>query len=89
MTCNISHRHIKVKEGDRIDAIIHKITTRQGTDHLVETEIHYTEAEEILVETLDKIIEGDHEAILEMTIDKTIKGEIIEETIRENRGIEI
>ena len=77
MTPNINHRYIKVKEGDRIDVIILKMTTGQGMDHSVETKTLHTE--EILVEILDKIIGGDHETIIEMTI---------EETITENRGTE-
>ena len=41
MTLNLNHKYIKVKEGDRIDAIILKMTTRQGIDHLVEKETSY------------------------------------------------
>ena len=80
MTPNLNHKYIKEKEEDRIDAIITKMTTRQGIDHLVETETHHMEVEEILVEILGKIIEGDHETIIGMTV---------EETIIENKGIKI
>ena len=75
-----NQKYIIVKEGDRIDAIILKMTTGQGIDPLVEAETHHTEVEEILVEIIDKIIEGDH---------KTIKGITIEETVIENIGTEI
>ena len=69
VTPNISHRYIKVKEEDRIDTITHKITTGQGIDNIVEAEIHHTEVEEIMIEIIDKIIEGDHETVLGMTIE--------------------
>ena len=36
-----------------MDVTIFKMTIRQGIDHLVEVEIHHTEAK-ILVEILDK-----------------------------------
>ena len=45
--------------------------TRQGLDNLVVTETHHTEVEEILVEIIDKIIEGDHETITGMTVKET------------------
>ena len=80
MTPNLNHKYIKVKEGDRIDVSILKMTTGQGIDNLVETEIQHTEVEDILVEILDKIIEGHHEAIIGMTTEKTIT---------ENSGTEI
>ena len=56
-----------------------KMTTRQGIDHLVETETHHTEVDDILVKIIGKIIEGDHEIIIGMTI---------EETTIENKGID-
>ena len=80
MTPNLNHKYIKVKEEDRIEATILKITTGQGIDHLIETETHHTEVKEILVEIIDKIIEGETE---------TIRGMTMEETIIENRVIEI
>ena len=76
MTVQINKHHTQFKPQiyqckgrDRIDATILKMTTRQGMDNLVEIETHYTEVEESLVEVIDKIIEGDHETILEMTTD--------------------
>ena len=80
MTPNLNHKYIKVKEGDIIDVTILKMTTRQGIECLIGKETHHIEAEEILVETIGKIIEGDHEIILGMTIE--------EKTI-ENKGTEI
>ena len=53
---------------------------RQGTYHLVEIEGLYKEVEEIWVRTIDKIIEGDQETILDVTT---------EETIIQDKGIEI
>ena len=85
MTPSTNHIYTKVKEEDRIDVTMLKMTIRQGIDHLVEIKIHLTEAEEILVEILGKIIEEDHVTTIEMTIDKTIT----EETIVGNRGTEI
>ena len=69
------------RRGQNRHATMLKMTIRQEIDHLVETEIHLTEAEEILVEILDNIIEEDHKTIIEMTIDKTIREETTEETI--------
>ena len=57
-----------------------KMTTGQEIDNLVEKETHHTEVYDILVEIIDKIIEGDH---------KTIIGMIIEETTIKNKDIEI
>ena len=47
------------------------MTTCHGIDHLVETETHHTEVEEMLVEIIHKIIEGGHETIIGMTIEET------------------
>ena len=47
--------------------------------HLVDTETPHTGAEEILVEIIDKFIDGDHETILGMST---------EETVLKNRSIE-
>ena len=65
MTSNINHIYIWVKEGDRIDVTIIKMTTRQEIDPLVEMETLHTEVEEIFVEIIDRIIEEDHKIILE------------------------
>ena len=80
MTPNLNHKYIEVKEGDRTDITILQMTTRQGIYHLVETETHHTEVDENLVAIMDKIIEGDHETIIRMTI---------EETMIENKDTEI
>ena len=80
MTPNINHKYIKSKRRGQNRFEYTQMTTRQGIDHLVEIEIHHTEEEEILVEILDKIIEEDNNTIIGMTI---------EETIIENRGLEI
>ena len=68
------------KEGDRIDVIILRMTTREEIDNLVETETHHIEVEEDSARITHKIIEGDLKTILGMTIEKTII---------ENKGIEI
>ena len=80
MIPNLNHKYIKVKEGHRIDMTILKMTTQQEIDHLVDTDTHHTEVEEILVEIIDKIIDGDHKTPIGMTL---------EETTIENRDTEI
>ena len=50
------------------------MTTGQGIDHLVEARTHHIEVEEILVKIIDRITEGEHETILEITIEETITG---------------
>ena len=72
MTPNINNKYIKVKEGDRINMTTLKMTARQEIDNLVETETHHTDVEEILVEIIDKIIEGYHGTIIEMSIERQL-----------------
>ena len=77
---NLNHKSIKEKEGDRIDVITLKMTIRQEIDHLVQTEIHHIEVEEDSIGIIHKIIGGDLKIILGVTI---------EETIIENKDVNI
>ena len=93
LMCTSSHRYTKETEGDKIDVTIIRMTFRQGIDHLVETEGHHIEVEEILVRIIDKMIEGHHKTIFEVMLEEKIiqdKGtgievvvEIFTETITE------
>ena len=74
MTFNISHKCIKVREEVRTDVITVKMIINQETEHLVETEIHLIEEEEVLVEIIDQITEVDHGVISERITDRTIIG---------------
>ena len=53
----------------------------QEKDHLVRTDIHLIEVEEILAEIIDQITEVDHEKISEMITDRTITGKTTDEII--------
>ena len=50
---------------------IDKTITRLEIDHTVETEVNHIEAEEIIIETINQIIEVDHETMLDMMIEET------------------
>ena len=75
MTLNLSHRYIKVKEGNRADRII--MTGGIGMDHLVETgHCIETEVELEMRKITDRIIEIDHKTTIEMTIGEEIIGRL-------------
>ena len=59
MRCNISPRFTKVEIEAKTG--IDKTVIRLEIDHIVEIEINHIEAEEIIIETIDQIIEVDHE----------------------------
>ena len=58
-------------------------------DHTVEIGILLIEVEETLMETIDQIIEVDHEKMLDMMIGETVIGEIITDRITEGTAIEV
>ena len=98
MMLSITLEYIRVKEEVRTDAITVMTIIDLEIGHLVGTEIHLIEVEEVLAEIIDHITEVDHMTILEMTtdrtitemiIDKTIIEETIDKIIIENKGIEI
>ena len=96
---SISHKSIKVEGEDRIDVITDKIIINPEIDCAVE---RYIEVEETLTETIDHILEVDHETIIDKMIGETVTdriieeptlevttGKIMDEIIIESKGIEI
>ena len=95
MRCNISPRFTKVEIEAKTG--IDKTVIRLEIDHIVEIEINHIEAEEIIIETIDQIIEVDHEITIymmtgettidmmlgEIATDKMIDMTIIGETIKD------
>ena len=69
MKCNICPRFTKVEI--KAKSGIDKTITRLEIDHTVETEVNHIEAEEIIIETINQIIEVDHETMLDMMIEET------------------
>ena len=101
---SICHKSIKVEGEDRIDVITDKAIINPAVDHTVEIGliILFIEVEETLTETIDQILEVDHETVIDKMIGKTDTDKIIEETtlevtigkimdeiIIENKGMEI
>ena len=80
---NISHKFIRVIEGDRTDVITIRMIIDQERDPLVEIEVHLIEVEEVLGEIIDQITEVDCRIILRMTTDRTIIGMTTDGTIIE------
>ena len=83
MVLNISHKCITVREEIRTDVIIVKTIFNQETNHLVETEMHLIEVEEILEEIIDQITVVGHKTISEMITDRAITGMTTDEIIIE------
>ena len=85
MRHNISPRFTKVEIEAKTG--IDKSVIRLEIDHIVEIEINHIEAEEIKIESIDQIIEVDHEITIDMmigetTIDMTI-GKIATDKMRD------
>ena len=69
MRHNISPRFTKVEI--EVKTGIDKTVISLEIDHTVEIEINHIEAEEIIIETIDQIIEVDHKITIEMMIGET------------------
>ena len=78
----ISHKCIRLKEGDRTDLITIRTITDQEIDPLVKIKVCFIEVE-VLAEIIDQITQVDHGIILVVTTDRTITGEITDGTIIE------
>ena len=81
MKLNISHNYTKVEEEDKIGMKIGKKIISLEIDHTVEIKMHPIEAEEIKIETIDQIIEVDHETTIDMMIGKIATDKMIDKTI--------
>ena len=89
MTLSTSHKSIKVEGEDRISMTTDKTTIKSEIGHTVEIGIHLVEAEKILTEILDQIIEVDQELTIDgMDTDKMV-GVMITDEITEETTIEI
>ena len=73
MKLNISHRSIKVEGEDRIDMNTDKIIINPEIDNTVKIGMLPIEVEETLTETIDQILEVDHETVIDKMIGKAIK----------------
>ena len=71
----MSPRFTKVETEAKTD--IDKTIISLETDNTVEIEINQIETEEITIETIDQIIEVDHETAIDMTIGETTTGMMI------------
>ena len=69
MSHNKSPKFTKVEIEAKTD--IGKTITSLETDHTVDIEINHIETEEITIETINQIIEVDHETMIDMTIGET------------------
>ena len=70
MKLNTSQKFTKVKEEDRIEVKIDKTIIIPEIGHIVGIKTCHIEVEEIIIETIDQIIEVDHETTIDMMIDK-------------------
>ena len=79
MRLNISHKFTKVEEEDKIDVKIDKTVISPEIGHTGGIETCPIEAEEIIIGTIDQIIEVDHETNIDMTIGETAIDMMIDE----------
>ena len=89
MRLNTSHKFIKVEGEDRIDVTTDKTTIKPEMDHTVEIGIHLIEAEEILTDILDQIIEVDQGITIDGTDTGKVIGVIVPDKITEETTIQI
>ena len=89
MKLSTSHKSTKVEGEDRIDVSTDKTTIKPEIGHTVEKGIHCIEAEEILTEIRDQIIEVHQEITIDGTDTDKMVGVTITEKFTEETTIEI
>ena len=86
MRLNISHKFNKTDEEDKIDVNTDKTIISPEIGHTVGIKTCPIEAEEIIIGTIDQIIEVEHEKTINMMIGKTVSEDRSDRSRSESRS---